>query len=65
MELSDEEVRLFAEACTDPSHPAAREVMLAAGANSASGVLARILITSGADRQRLVELVRSAVSSPS
>jgi hypothetical protein len=61
MDLTDEEVRQFAEACADPSHLAVREVMLAAGANSASGVLARILLATGPDRQRLIELVRSAI----
>lgn len=64
MDLSDDEIRRFAEVCSDPSHPTAREVMLAAGANSASGVLARILLSSGPDRQRLIELIRSVVSSP-
>ena len=59
MDLSDDEIRRFAEACADPDHPTARQVMLAAGANSASGVLARILLTSGPDRQRLIELIRS------
>jgi hypothetical protein len=59
MDLSEDEIRRFAEACNDPSHPAAREVMLAAGANSASGVLARILLTSGPERQRLIDLIRS------
>lgn len=58
MDLSEDEIRRFAEACNDPSHPA-REVMLAAGANSASGVLARILLTSGPERQRLIDLIRS------
>ena len=62
MDLSDDEIRRFAEACSDPSHPSAREVMLAAGANSASGVLARILLTSGPDRQRLIELIRSILT---
>ncbi len=61
MDLSEDEIRRFAEACHDPSHPAAREVMLAAGANSASGVLARILLTSGPDRQQLIELIRSVL----
>lgn len=63
MDLSDEEIRRFAEVCADPADPRVREVMLAAGANSASGVLARILLSSGPDQQRLIELIRSAVSS--
>lgn len=61
MDLSDEEIRQFTEACADASHSAVRQVMLAAGANSASGVLARILLATGPDRQRLIELVRSVI----
>ena len=41
--LTDEEIRRFAEACADPDNVDARLAMRAAGANSATGVLAKIL----------------------
>jgi hypothetical protein len=63
MDLSDDEIRRFADLCADSSHPTARKIMLTAGANSASGVLAKVLLSSGPDRQRLIELIREAVSS--
>ena len=64
MDLTDEEIRLFAEACADPSNLVVQQAILAAGANSASGVLARILLASGPERQRIIELVRSVIRSP-
>ncbi|HUP45363.1 MAG TPA: hypothetical protein VM779_07590 [Thermoanaerobaculia bacterium] len=60
--LTDEEIRRFADACADPSNEAARQAMLAAGASSATGVLAKILLAPPDERKRLVELIRRAIS---
>ena len=63
MDLTDHEIQRFAEACSDPSNTAARQVMLAAGASSATGVLAKILIARGEERQRLTDMVRCAITA--
>jgi hypothetical protein len=60
--LTDEEIRRFADACADPSNQPARRVMLAAGATSATGVLAKIHLASAAERNRLLTLIRQAIS---
>lgn len=63
MDLKDDEVRRFADACSDPSNESARQVMLAIGASSASGVLAKLLLTSGEERDRLVALIRRVIET--
>ena len=63
MELTDDEVRRFAEACADPRNDAARQAMAGAGATSATGVVARLLLAPSAERRRLVALVRRAIRS--
>jgi hypothetical protein len=64
MDLTDEEVRLFAAACSDQANDAARQVMLAAGAHSASGVLAQLVLASDEERDRLIGLIRRAIRRP-
>ena len=62
MELTDDEVRRFADACADPDNAAAKGLMLSVGASSASGVLARIVVASDEDRERLIALIRRAIT---
>ena len=61
MDLTADEIRRFAEACSDSSNDTAQQVMLAVGAGSATGVLAKLLIARGEERQHLTELVRCAI----
>ena len=61
MDLTADEIRRFAEACSDPANQPAQLVMLAVGASSATGVLAKLLIARGDERQHLTELVRCAI----
>ncbi|HUP48003.1 MAG TPA: hypothetical protein VNA04_04355 [Thermoanaerobaculia bacterium] len=61
MDLTDEEVRRFVDACSDAGNEAAREAMTAAGASFATGVLARLLIASDEERERLEALIRQAI----
>jgi hypothetical protein len=60
-ELTEEDLRRFVEACADPTNTAAQETMLVAGASSATGVLARILLSDATQRARLIELVHRAI----
>ena len=61
MDLTADEIRRFAEACSDPANETAQQVMLAVGASSATGVLAKLLMARGDERQNLTELVRCAI----
>ena len=61
MELNDDEVRRFADACSDLRNEVARQIMAAVGANSASGVLARLLLAHDGERERLLDLIRLAI----
>jgi len=62
MELTEDDVRRFVEACNDPTNAAARETMRASGASSASGVVARLILSSGEQRDQLLNLIRLAIS---
>lgn len=59
--LTDEDVRRFVDACGDPTNTAAQEAMLVAGASSATGVLARVILSTGDERGRLLDLIRRAI----
>ena len=61
MELNDDEIRRFADACADARNETAKQVMTAVGANSASGVLASLLLAGDQERRRLLDLIRRAI----
>ena len=61
MDLTDDEIRRFADACSDPKNETAKQVMAAVGANSASGVLAKLVLAREEERLRLLDLIRLAI----
>lgn len=61
IQLTDDEISKLLAACNDPNNRAASNLLAFAGTRTISGVIAKLMRSSGSEHETLLQLIRSAL----